>query len=268
MTTGRQRPGQVPLQTIARPDPRAEVRDAERDLLFAGFAPANGTGTLCWSGHRHGRTWKLIAAPRRRTRYVGDIRTTHHIGWSFSVEAATPLATRLQVLDGKVPRSPFIAWLHRRRGHQVFDAGPAMLEGAAVVTVDPAFARALLAVPTVPRALAALLRHPTAGDAAPAITGHVVFGPGLVFAGWQGRRLDAPAVSRLLQAIDHLAVLVQAAEALPPPTVTCRPSALERLARERPWLLALTFLLGGTALLGLVALMLLGLALGVAWLLG
>jgi hypothetical protein len=238
---------------------QAAVADIDRALRDAGFTSQPGPGIARWEGRHGSRSWCLMAVPRHRTRYLGEIRTRQHTGWTFNIETETEVATQLQIVGSHIAAGRFMRWLYRRRGQQVLHPLPGPLQDFSAVAAEAPWAQALLARPSTGPDLAALLALPP-GRPAGAPQAYVMFSPRKLLCGWQAPEAGSDSAAHFLQAVAHLSTLARTAEALPPPLRPCQPSRLANWARERPVWLALALLGGGMLLMALAALLLLGVA--------
>jgi hypothetical protein len=246
-----------------------ESRDARREgaadlferLAELGFDKQSRFGTLIWAGAYQGRGTTLTISRQSRTRYQGETRRRHHLGWRLRIEMDCGVMTRLFFVKGSVTQWRLLRWLYRLKKQFVIEDLPEVLDGFHVIARDAIWARNLLKDRAAMLRVASLLTERSTER----LRGSIYFQPERLHYGsglLQPGDIDAAWVESILQRATQIA---DSAERLPGPMIQDHTTRLEQLSRNQPLLAAgliLSILLGGLIVVTCVGL---GLFLALAW---
>ncbi|MCB1022019.1 MAG: hypothetical protein KDC27_18955 [Acidobacteria bacterium] len=222
---------------------------------------ALGLTSRRFEGERAGRRFVTLLSPRRRTRYAGDIRTTHYQGHTVDIAVSVSPRTRfVAALAENANR--FSRYLNRRSGvHPV--PLPAGLEHLEIWAAEPDWAARWLAVEGVGERIARLL----APDARSRMR-NVALSP-LDGLSYKVSRIHLRTLTGddLHGWLADLYALAAAVDSVEPPRAMLEPTWMEKKAKESPWLLAVGVLAALFAVVAAAGLLFTGALVGLAYLL-
>jgi YD repeat-containing protein len=110
-----------------------------------------------WRCDMNGRRLTAHFSRDRRTKYAGEIRTRHTLGYRLRIEVETSAKVRMYIVKKGVAENSLMRFVYRHfRRMYVLPEIPAGLEGFRIVTRNPDWARRLLARPAAISAMADL----------------------------------------------------------------------------------------------------------------
>jgi hypothetical protein len=225
-------------------------------LAANGFAmDHNAAGHFSWRGQWGGRRCVVRVAPRRRTRYAGEVRYRSTECFHLRIELETGVRTQLFFVRKSFARNVLVRFLYKLRKQSAMPDRLPGLDGFIAVTVDPAWARQFVCDTAAVAKVAELVRD----HASMIYAGSVYFLPaaeiGKLHYGSPILHRDLVTAERAFAVLNALADICRAAERLPPPHVTPEVGAITKWSEEHPAMIAAGILLLGfigAALAGLV----------------
>jgi hypothetical protein len=205
-------------------------------LTSCGFS---GTvGSKRWDGVRSSWKWVVRLSRDRRTRYAGEVRTRHTLGYRLRIDISIPVSVRLYIVTKSIASNGLMRWVYRWRRQEVVAGVPPALEGFVVVTANPDWARRLLADPDAVRILGGLMELRTAAGAASSVYFEA---DGLYYQSprWQLPDITTEGIQRIVAELERLG---RTAQALPVPDNPQRVSRLHAWTKANPAVAAIGLL--------------------------
>ncbi len=113
--------------------------------------------TTRWRCEMEGRRLTATFSRDHRTRYSGDIRTRHTLGYRLRIEVETSAKVRMYIVKESVTENRIMQFMYRRfKRMHVLPEVPSGCEGFRIVTRNPEWTRRLIARPLALSAMADL----------------------------------------------------------------------------------------------------------------